>query len=392
MTAKQILDSFSETLMEDDRILTARERALLGNILRNVKATSNANPETHTAVNAVIASAVGETVAQRAFAVLGGSIVERIVAGGAEVSDEPFTNAVPQPFLAPPQPPGKQPQPMKGPAPPQPPQPPGAEKPVRGPAPPQPPQPPGVEKPSRSPMKGPAPPQPPQPPGHGVRPQHVHMNASDESRQLQVGVLERPEVLSAKCVVLDEFLSPHELEALTSYVMQHEADFTVSEVLTPAGEAVDYEYRRSRVFMDVGEHQHTIGERINNVLPAVFRQLGMEECPITHNEFQITASNDGDFFRLHPDNEHEELASRYLTFVYFFHREPKQFTGGELRIHDARLEDGQYVSTGAFQTIVPQQNQIVFFPCELMHEITTVECPSQAFADSRFTLNGWLHR
>jgi Rps23 Pro-64 3,4-dihydroxylase Tpa1-like proline 4-hydroxylase len=41
---------------------------------------------------------------------------------------------------------------------------------------------------------------------------------------------------------------------------------------------------------------------------------------------------------------------------------------------------------------VPQQNQIVFFPCSVLHEITPVECPSRAFADSRFTLNGWLHK
>jgi Rps23 Pro-64 3,4-dihydroxylase Tpa1-like proline 4-hydroxylase len=28
----------------------------------------------------------------------------------------------------------------------------------------------------------------------------------------------------------------------------------------------------------------------------------------------------------------------------------------------------------------------------MMHEITAVNCSSQAFADSRFTLNGWLRR
>jgi Rps23 Pro-64 3,4-dihydroxylase Tpa1-like proline 4-hydroxylase len=41
---------------------------------------------------------------------------------------------------------------------------------------------------------------------------------------------------------------------------------------------------------------------------------------------------------------------------------------------------------------VPQQNQIVFFPCSVLHEITAIECSSRAFADSRFTLNGWLHK
>ena len=68
------------------------------------------------------------------------------------------------------------------------------------------------------------------------------------------------------------------------------------------------------------------------------------------------------------------------------------FEGGELRIHDARLEERVYVSEGSYQTIVPQQNQIVLFPCQLMHEITPVKCFSRRFADSRFTLNGWLRR
>jgi Rps23 Pro-64 3,4-dihydroxylase Tpa1-like proline 4-hydroxylase len=63
-----------------------------------------------------------------------------------------------------------------------------------------------------------------------------------------------------------------------------------------------------------------------------------------------------------------------------------------LRIHDASLEEGQYVSQGSYQTLIPQQNQIIFFPCELMHEVTPVKSPTGLFADSRFTLNGWLRQ
>src|ERR1700704_2395003 len=90
MTAKQILDSFSETLMQDDRILSQREQTLLTSILQHAKSASSEHPLTNVAVNEAIASAVGEAVAQRAFTVLGGSIVERILAGtgnGAAVQD-----------------------------------------------------------------------------------------------------------------------------------------------------------------------------------------------------------------------------------------------------------------------------------------------------------------
>src|SRR5271169_3207 len=83
MTPKQILDSFSETLMQDERILSAQERALVATLLKHAKAATTDNQETQNAVQAVIASAVGETVAQRAFAVLGGSIVQRILEDSA---------------------------------------------------------------------------------------------------------------------------------------------------------------------------------------------------------------------------------------------------------------------------------------------------------------------
>jgi Rps23 Pro-64 3,4-dihydroxylase Tpa1-like proline 4-hydroxylase len=144
--------------------------------------------------------------------------------------------------------------------------------------------------------------------------------------------------------------------------------------------------------MDAGTHQEVILQRIKSVLPTVLERLGMEEFPIASVEAQITASNDGDFFRSHNDNGDAKVASRQLTFVYFFHREPRQFQGGELRIHDSRREGERDVATDSYQTIVPQQNQIVFFPCSLLHEITPVKCPSGLFADSRFTLNGWLRR
>lgn len=376
MTAKQILDSFSETLMEDERILTAQERILLSSILRNVKATPNANRDTCGAVNAVLASAVGETVAQRAFAVLGGSIVERIIAAGTDLAEDATIYPTPRTSL------GPQP-PMKGPQPPMKDTPAGPQPPMKGPQPP---------------MKDtPAGPQPPmktlQPPGHGLRPEHVQMNARvDSGTQLQAGVLDRPEVLPAQCVVLDEFLAPQELEELTAYVLQHESAFTTSEVLSPAGGIVDYQHRRSHVLMDTGPYENIIAGRIKNVLPLVLKKLGMEQFPIAWVETQLTASNDGDFFGVHEDNGEKSIASRNLTFVYFFQREPQKFEGGDLRIHDSRLVEDRYLSAGSYYTVVPRQNQIVFFPCRLLHEITPVRCPSRAFADSRFTLNGWLHR
>jgi Rps23 Pro-64 3,4-dihydroxylase Tpa1-like proline 4-hydroxylase len=399
MTAKQILNAFSETLMQDDRILSPRERELLMSILQNSRALASSNPETQSAVTAVIVRAVGETVAQRAFALLGGSIVEQILAGSGIAFDQNIPESVIHAKKAP-QPPNAPQSPNSAPLPPLPP---NAPQPPNGislrttpPPAPQPPNPgpktPGAPQPPNA-------PQPPQPPHIVFRP--VSVPVQEGARQSHreagngIGVLDAPADVRTQCLVLDEFLAPQELEELVSYTLQHEAEFQSSEVMAPSEEpgVIDYDHRRSRVLMDLGKHQDVILKRIRCVLPRVLDQLGIEEFPVTRAEAQITASNDGDFFREHSDDAHELISSRRVTFVYFFHGEPRQFEGGELRLHDSR---GTRASAGSsptsYQTIVPQQNQIVFFPCSVLHEITPVECPSRAFADSRFTLNGWLHK
>jgi len=136
MRAKQILDAFSETLMQDDRILNSRERELLMSLLQNAKTVSG-NPETREAVKAAIARSVGETVAQRAFGLLGGSIVEQILARSEISTEVEGTGRDAKVELRAPQPPSG---PQDVPATPQPPtsapQPPGASQPVRAPQPP----------------------------------------------------------------------------------------------------------------------------------------------------------------------------------------------------------------------------------------------------------------
>src|SRR5579863_5404699 len=403
MTPKEILDSFSETLMRDDRILSGQERSLLAAVLQHANVATGQATETQNAVRTVIASAVGETVAQRAFSVLGASIVERILASSTPL---PTVHSNFQTDLQNNDPPIRQSLPR-------------TERVSLGstlgnnpPAPePQPPRPgPGVKaphKPPHAPLRDPSPPSPspspiePQPPRYQpqgtedpiVEPQPPR-GAIDTAVECKTtaAVAELPSVLPARCVVLDEFLAPQELSQLMAFALDHESDFRTSEVVSPEleGGVVNYEHRRSRVLTDLGQHQAVILQRIRALLPDVIQKLGMDEFSIAGVEAQMTASNDGDFFHFHSDNGSERVASRYLTFVYFFHREPRPFEGGELRIHDARLEGKSYASQGSYQTIVPRQNQIVFFPCELLHEITPVSCLSGQFADSRFTLNGWL--
>ncbi|HEY9301476.1 MAG TPA: 2OG-Fe(II) oxygenase, partial [Phormidium sp.] len=76
----------------------------------------------------------------------------------------------------------------------------------------------------------------------------------------------------------------------------------------------------------------------------------------------------------------------------YFYREPKPFSGGELLIYDTQIFNSSYYKADSFQAIEPRNNSIVFFPSQCYHEVLPVTCVSQAFADSRFTINGWVRR
>ena len=119
-------------------------------------------------------------------------------------------------------------------------------------------------------------------------------------------------------------------------------------------------------------------------------RLGHKAFPVGRIELQVTASNDGDYFRLHQDSDGKD--TRELSFVYFLHGEPRRFSGGELRLYETRVIDGRVLPADHSRTISPRQDTITFFPSLNEHELLPVRVPSRKFADSRFTVNGWIHR
>jgi SM-20-related protein len=354
----------AEQMLADETILSASEKQLLSSLVQHCKDASRLDD----AVAAAIARAVGEVVSSRSNQILGERIVDRL--SGRRPAARLGTPPVPSPGPGP-RPPG-----------PNPPGPGISDRPNRAWL--------GSTPPVPSPEPGPRPPGP-NPPGPGI---------SDlPETTSEISVVESicgfsQTALTANYVLFDEFLAPAELLSLANYVLQHEREFQISEVVSPGvrGGIVETETRRSRVLMDLGRHRDLIISKLTAALPDALRRLGHPQFEISRVEAQITASNHGDFFHWHSDNGLDAIAGREITFVYFFHREPKPFTGGELRIYDSRWEQNHYVPAGGYRAIVPEQNQLVVFHSSLTHEITQVQSPSQLFTDSRFTVNGWFHK
>jgi Rps23 Pro-64 3,4-dihydroxylase Tpa1-like proline 4-hydroxylase len=139
---------------------------------------------------------------------------------------------------------------------------------------------------------------------------------------------------------------------------------------------------------------------LERAVPAVCARLELEPFDVQDIELQLTVSGDGDFYKVHSDNVRDAagmvLGSRLLTFVYYFFREPKPFTGGELRLYDTVYQNGKIVRTGEHIDVEPAQNTLVVFDSSLAHEVREVRARDSAqeplgTAGGRWTVNGWLH-
>lgn len=194
-------------------------------------------------------------------------------------------------------------------------------------------------------------------------------------------------VIESEYVQIDNFLTVEEHKQLLEYVFQKESAFVPTSTSTG-----DLDYRRSMILHSFPEFSQLAVNRIQAILPDVFRKLQIQPFPIAEIETQLTSHNDGNYYKIHNDNGSPDTATREFTYVYYFYREPKPFSGGELLIYDSKIENNFYVEADSYKTVEPRNNSIVFFVSRYLHEVLPVSCPSKTFADSRFTINGWVRR
>lgn len=195
--------------------------------------------------------------------------------------------------------------------------------------------------------------------------------------------------LPAQAVQIEHFLDAADHAEALNIALSQAANFVGSSTTTHAAN-----YRESSILYATlyPDFYHLLSQKIQAVLPSVLPQIPIPEFDISEVEMQMTAHNDGCFYKVHNDSGDIPTRTRQITYVYYFSQEPQAFTGGELKLYDTELKNGGQQPLAASQIVQPLNNSIVLFDSRLMHEVLPVSCPSRAFAHSRFTLNGWLRR
>jgi predicted 2-oxoglutarate/Fe(II)-dependent dioxygenase YbiX len=143
--------------------------------------------------------------------------------------------------------------------------------------------------------------------------------------------------------------------------------------------------RSALVIGPLGEVVAPLDAAVEACLPDVRTRLGVGPFVQRRKEFSMVAYGDGAFYTKHIDTSLQPLpgrASRQVTFVYYFHREPKAFTGGALRLYDFFQRESVDLS--------PERDMLVAFPSWMTHEVLPVSCPGRPFADGRFAVNVWV--
>ena len=195
-----------------------------------------------------------------------------------------------------------------------------------------------------------------------------------------------PRTIRHPVVIVDGLLGDAEWSPLLARVLASEAQFQPS-----ATHDARADYRHSLVLNPPPDLVEPVVRRVRSLTPDVLPELRVQPITVGVVEAQVTASIDGSFFGVHTDADRQKVPKRYLTYVYYFNRQPKAFSGGELRVYDDVLRNGKLARGETFQVIEPLHNRLVLFWARSMHEVMPVRMPSGAFGDARFTVNGWVN-
>lgn len=199
------------------------------------------------------------------------------------------------------------------------------------------------------------------------------------------------EILPPRYVRIDNLLDAADHARLLAFARGREGTFGASGVVDASGTGkVDPQFRRSATLHDLEEVWVLLESRLRRLLPHVRRELDMPWFPVARVERQLTVHRLGDFFQRHSDNGSAEVAARRLTCVYYFHGQPKRFSGGDLRIYERLVRGGRVTPGSGHVTVEPRDNSAVFFASSSPHEVCPVAQASEAFADSRFSITVWF--
>jgi hypothetical protein len=199
----------------------------------------------------------------------------------------------------------------------------------------------------------------------------------DQQRRAQA------EIHASPFIALHSVLSPTERDELFASLLEMEPEFRSNEMGGRRGLVL----HPAPLDIIVGRLQQLKAEIVT---PFGFAPEDIESPAVS--DLAVSASGHGDFFGPHRDDtaptRDPAVESRRVSVAFHLFKEPKRFSGGALRLHNYRIENGMAVAVPSFQAIDPEDNTLVAFLSSTRHEVDTVRLENNHFADRRFSITG----
>ena len=190
--------------------------------------------------------------------------------------------------------------------------------------------------------------------------------------------------------LIENFLGQEENSKIVEYILQQE-DWNKSYTI---GGNMDH-WRQSKNISLKNENCPILMNKIESMFPemmSIFYKKKKQKLNST--EIQLTRSSDGDFYKAHPDwvEDAGYYSTRNVTFVYYVHKIPKLFSGGNIRMyeHVDKPVLGRMYKMSKYIDFEPNNDTLLLFPSHQWHEVLPVRCKFD-WTYSRFTINGWMH-
>jgi hypothetical protein len=180
----------------------------------------------------------------------------------------------------------------------------------------------------------------------------------------------------------------HDSDAFTDAVIGLAADFVSNEPLRRAP-------RRGWVLTSPPPGAEPVLSLLRRRLPRLVSDLGVGvdhdgDPTFELTDVAVTAHRDGDFLGPHHDNGWPGPSNgRLLSFVYWFHRLPQAFEGGQLSLSGWTRSDAGLLPDGPRIDLEPVHDTLVVFPSRTRHEVRPVRADPDNFASARFALVGF---
>ena len=192
-------------------------------------------------------------------------------------------------------------------------------------------------------------------------------------------------------VCSNDFLGAEVCSELLKFAIASEGEFRPTDIGSLA--KPNPNIRRSVCLDSIGRFVDVVDTRIQQVIPSLTNDLRLSKFETGLIDLQMVSHGDGGFYTRRIDTftgkDHPAKGDRVISCVYYFFREPKAFTGGELRLHPLRTK----AAPAPITVDMPIANDtLIAFSSWLPHEVLRVSSPTGEFANARFSINCWVHQ